>query len=162
MLQYEDTQLSFNLLALCQDPLAMHSKAISSSLASLQHLRNTLHAQATVHALDAVDGSFPDIEQCPNLSEFQLCQSDIEQAEVPQALKQKIERTDLSIEEAQELYQNLVIESKSAMGEYRAELISMAEDEQRVKGRKKDYGPALHKWVTKLAEKGVLEDLLTS
>ena len=54
----------------------------------------------------------------------------------------------------------LIIEAKATMGEYKSELMAMADEDQRVKGRKRDFGPMIHTWVTKLADKGLLEDII--
>ncbi|KAH8706793.1 hypothetical protein BGZ61DRAFT_350599 [Ilyonectria robusta] len=162
MLQYEESQLSFNLLALCQSPLAAHSQAIARAVASLRHLHAQLQACSAFTELVAAEPSPLDIDDESRLSEFNLSKLAIIEAEVPEGIREKCARTDLETSDAYALHQELVIEVKAAMGEYRAELVAIADDEQRVKGRKKDYGPALHKWVKKLAEKGVLEDAIKS
>lgn len=162
MLQYEESQLSFNLLALCQSPLAAHSQAIARAVASLRHLHAQLQACSAFTELVAAEPSPLDIDDESRLSEFNLSKPAIIETEVPEGIREKCARTDLEASDAYALHQKLVIEVKASMGEYRAELMAIADDEQRVKGRKKDYGPALHKWVKKLAEKGVLEDAIKS
>lgn len=156
MLQYEDSQLSFNLLALCQSPLAVHSHRIAKNLASLRFLRESLQSK---FAFEPCSTWTDETKTLSFLSEFQLTDLDVENAAIPQDFQERVPKVD-SNEEAHELYNSIMTDTKATIGEYRAELVSMAEDEQRVKGRRKDYGPALHKWVTKLAEKGVLEDLI--
>jgi ubiquitin carboxyl-terminal hydrolase L5 len=159
MLQYEESQLSFNLLALCQSPLAAHSHIIARTAASLQFLyTNTELPEFEM----LVRGEKPplDIDDESQLSEFNITKSDITSAQIPNSLQDKLKRPSFDTQTAYELYQELVIEVKAAMGEFRAEMTAISDDEQRVKGRKKDYGPALHKWMTKLAQKGVLEDVI--
>ncbi|KAH6891010.1 hypothetical protein B0T10DRAFT_458417 [Thelonectria olida] len=160
MLQYEESQLSFNLLALCQSPLATHSHAIAQAVASLNHLHSHMKEYTDFNSLVAAEPKPLDLDDESQLSEFNLKRADIENAEIPQSIRDKTSGPTLETSEAYALHQDLVIEVKASMGEYRAELMGIADDEQRVKGRKKDYGPALHKWVTKLAEKGVLEDMI--
>jgi ubiquitin carboxyl-terminal hydrolase L5 len=160
MLQYEESQLSFNLLALCQSPLATHSRAIAQAVASLSHLHSQMKECTDFSSLVAAEPKPLDMDDESQLSEFNLKRADIENAEIPQTIREKTSGPTLTTSEAYALHQELVIEVKASMGEYRAELMGIADDEQRVKGRKKDYGPALHKWVTKLAEKGVLEDMI--
>lgn len=159
MLQYEESQLSFNLLALCQSPLAAHSHTIAQAMASL----NFLHTKVTCPTFTELVSSESkplDIDNETQLSEFNLKRSDIDNASIPDTLQDRISQPEFDSSKAYDLHQKLVIEVKAAMGEYRAELMAIADDEQRVKGRKRSYGPALHKWVTKLAEKGVLEDII--
>ncbi|KAF7542823.1 hypothetical protein G7Z17_g11248 [Cylindrodendrum hubeiense] len=160
MLQYEESQLSFNLLALCQSPLAAHSQAIGCTIASLRYLHAQMQTSPTFTELIAADPQPLDIDDESQISEFNLSRTSIIEAKVPETIRDKCSQTGLETSAAYTLHQELVIETKAAMGEYRAELMAIADDEQRVKGRKKDYGPALHKWVKKLAEKGVLEDAI--
>lgn len=158
-MQYEESQLSFNLLALCQSPLAQHSGSVAQRLAALQHLQEWSRLRPELSEFIPPNPFTQDPGSVPLLSEFQLSPEDVEKAEIPEAVREAVSRLSTA-KEAQELYAQFSIDIKATMGEFRAELLAMAEDEQRVKGRKKDYGPALHRWVTKLAEKGVLEDLI--
>lgn len=110
---------------------------------------------------DLIKGQLPVLENPADLSEFNLLPSDIENATFPKEVKAEILRAAASnIDEAYDLYQRLAVDLKVAIGEHRAEMISLSVDEQRVKDRKKDFGQALHRWVQKLAEKGVLEELI--
>lgn len=159
MLQYEENQLSFNLLALCQSPLAAHSQTIARTVASLHYLYTNVKLPE-FETLVRGEKLPLDINDQSQLSEFSLTKSDITNAQIPTSLQDKLKRPDFDTQSAYELYQELVIDVKAAIGEYRAEITTISDDEQRVKGRKKDYGPALHMWMTKLAEKGVLEDVI--
>ncbi|OBS22162.1 hypothetical protein FPOA_08498 [Fusarium poae] len=159
MLQYEESQLSFNLLALCQSPLAAHSQTIARAAASLQFLcTNT--GLPEFEMLVRGEKLPLDIDDESQLSEFNITKSDITSAQIPSALHYKLKRPGFDTQSAYELYHELVIDVKAAVGEFRAEMAAISDDEQRVKGRKKDYGPVLHKWMTKLAQRGVLEDVI--
>lgn len=159
MLQYEESQLSFNLLALCRSPLAAHSQAIAQAMASLTFLHSKMTCP-TFTELVSSETKPLDIDNDAQLSEFMLKRVDIDNAPIPDAVQDRISQPEFDPTKAYNLHQELVVEVKATMGEYRAELMAAADDEQRVKGRKRSYGPALHKWVTKLAEKGVLEDII--
>lgn len=100
------------------------------------------------------------IEDDTELALYGLNKSAIDSAPIPESLRAKITHVDSNVGAVHELHEQLIIEIKASMGEYRAEIMAIAEDEQRVNGRKKDYGPALHKWISKLAEKGVLEEMI--
>lgn len=160
-MQYEDNQLSFNLLALCKGPLALHSANIAKGIAALRHLHDHVQTWPDLSHFRPKDNFAGEATTPGFLSEFQLTLEDVQGTKPPPDLTTMVS-TVSTVEEAQTVYDSLKVNIKATMGEYRAELISMAEDEQRVKGRKKDYGPALHKWVTKLAEKGLLEDMIKS
>jgi ubiquitin carboxyl-terminal hydrolase L5 len=109
-----------------------------------------------------IDGEKPvlDLKDQRQLSEFNLCHSDIENALLPGSTHIKISQAALNIDAAYDLHQQFVVDIKVAIGEFRAEMMALAEDEQRVKDRKKDYGQALHRWVQKLAEKGILQEAI--
>lgn len=109
---------------------------------------------------DLINGQQPILENPADLSEFNLLPSDIENATLPKGIRSEISSAATNLDEAHDLYQRLVVDLKVAIGEHRAEMISLSVDEQRVKDRKKDYGQALHRWVQKLAEKGVLEEII--
>ncbi|KAF5605163.1 ubiquitin carboxyl-terminal hydrolase isozyme L5 [Fusarium pseudocircinatum] len=160
MLQYEESQLSFNLLALCQSPLTAHSQTIAQAAASLRYLHENTESLPTFKDLISAEAAPLDIEDDSRLSDFNLAKADIMNAHVPNTLQEKLKRPSFDTQSAYELHQELVVDVKAAMGEYRSELMAISDNEQRVKGRKKDYGPALHKWIQKLAEKGVLEEVI--
>ncbi|KAJ4862186.1 ubiquitin carboxyl-terminal hydrolase, family 1 domain-containing protein [Trichoderma breve] len=158
ILQYEESQIAFNLLALCQRPAALHSRSIAQVAATIRFLKDQMKDNSEF--ADLINGQLPVLENPADLSEFNLLPSDIENATFPNAIKAEISRVASNIDEAYDLYQRLVVDLKVAIGEHRAEMISLSVDEQRVKDRKKDFGQALHRWVQKLAEKGVLEELI--
>lgn len=159
MLENEESQLTFNLLALCRSPLVSVSQNIAKSLAALQFLHSKMgtdpafsEAAAELSEIKATDATF--------CSEFRLHPSDIEESKASDDFKTKVSKSGFSVKCAKEEHKTLMVEVKAAMGEYRAELMSMADSEARVKARKMDYGPAIHCWVKQLADKGVLEDLV--
>lgn len=163
MLQYEETQLSFNLLALCQSPLIKYRAEIARAISAVRHLHRRMSGSTAFKATIAPEEPplCPEVDSTVGLPEFSLHTSDIEEAQIPEHLEEILSRSDLGVDEAVPLHAELVVEAKVAIGEYRAELMSMADDDRRVQGRKRDFGPALHKWITKLAEKGVLESIVS-
>jgi ubiquitin carboxyl-terminal hydrolase L5 len=153
--------LSFNLLALCQSPLAAHSQAIARGIASLRYLFGFASDQPTLSDLfNEEDMTL--VSNTSRLSEFKIAEDDIGRIGVDDAIKERVAQLDGGREAADALRQELIVDVKATMGEYRAELIAIEDDEQRVEGRRKDYAPALHKWVTTLAEKGVLEEVINA
>lgn len=162
MCQYEESQLAFNLLALCQSPLTSHSRKIAEAIASLRELKLVAELKEGVgDGWKPVDCIISAADNPEYLAEFKLTTEDVLRAAIPAWVRDQVSQVD-STEKAAELHKDLEVEAKATIGEYRAELTEMARDEERVEGRRKDYGPALHKWLSKLAEKGVLEDLVSS
>lgn len=111
-----------------------------------------------------IDGQKPvlDLTNQSQLSEFSLRKSDIEDTALAESTQNRISQASKNVDDAYDLRQQFVVDTKVAIGEHRAEMISSAEDQQRVKDRKKDYGQALHRWVQKLAEKGILQEAIES
>lgn len=99
-------------------------------------------------------------ETAEALTDFKISSTDINNAEFTQYVQEKLTGGPLSVEDAFELHKDLIVDAKATGGEYRSELVAKADDQSRVQGRKRDFGMALHKWVTKLAEKNVLEDMI--
>ncbi|KOS18083.1 Ubiquitin carboxyl-terminal hydrolase isozyme L5 [Escovopsis weberi] len=172
IIKYQGSELSFNLLALCQSPLAMHARAIAQALAALRRLEQQI-AQRPDLADPADPSTDPSDEQESRrethsflsrsldeqqLAEFNLSGADVDSAPIPDCVPPEISHLERSA--VLGLRERLVVDAKSAMGEFRAERMSMEDDELRVKGRRKDYGRSLHRWVRKLAEKNVLEEVI--
>lgn len=160
MLQYEDSQLSFNLLAVCRGPLLQYSRTIASMVAALGFIQSQMADSALFRELISAEEVVLDTTDQTQLDEFSLLQSDIQNAELPPQLRHAACRSQWEVQDAYDMYQKYRIEARASMGEFRAEVIAMEEDQRRVKGRRRDYGSALHCWVRKLAEKGVLEDII--
>ncbi|EGX96601.1 ubiquitin carboxyl-terminal hydrolase [Cordyceps militaris CM01] len=162
MLQYEESQLSFNLLSLCQSPIQEYRKSVLSALTAVQ----VLDAQMKTHHGDVYTTliSNSDMQLDPNdiplLAEYDLKPEDVPAELPPGPLEPRLREGNLSANDAAGLRRELVMEVRAAMGEYRGEAMVAMVDEERVTARKKDYGSVLHKWITKLAEKGVLEDII--
>ncbi|KID62405.1 ubiquitin carboxyl-terminal hydrolase, partial [Metarhizium hybridum] len=160
MLQNEDSQLSFNLLAVCRGPLLQHSRTIATMLAALDYIRSRMTDSEAFSEFISGEEPVLDMDDQAQLAEFNLTHSDIQNAEIPPQLLAAATRSDWETPDVYQLYQRFCAEARAAMREFRAELIVMDEDERRVTGRRRDYGSALHSWVQKLAEKGVLEDII--
>ncbi|KAL6898791.1 hypothetical protein GGI43DRAFT_406980 [Trichoderma evansii] len=162
ILQYEESQISFNLLALCGSPLALHAGSIAQTVACIRQLDEQM--KHSVEYAKLIDGEKPviDLTDRSQLSEFNLRKSDIEDVALPESTQGKISQAAKNTDDAYNLRQQFIVDTKVAIGEYRAEMIALTEDEQRVKDRKKDYGQALHRWVQKLADKGILQKAIES
>ncbi|KAK2612110.1 hypothetical protein QQS21_001840 [Conoideocrella luteorostrata] len=160
MLQYEGSQLSFNLLAVCRSTLPHLSQTITIMLAAIRLIQTRMKGDTVFNDIVCADEQLLDVHNQTQLAEFHIHLSEVESAEVPMELKSALSRLHWPVEEAYEMYQRFRAKLKAAMDEFRFELMFTEEDERRVRGRKRDYGGALHCWVKKLAEKGVLADII--
>lgn len=159
MLQYEGSQ-SFNLLALCPTGSTTQARQIAEAACSLQFVRETMLSHADWANLISHEPSPLDLKDPAQLLEYDLVPSDLDQIEVPEGLRHKMRDPDLRLEDVYELHQQTIIKIKTAMAEYHNRSMAIAEAKQRVMSRKKDYGSALHMWIARLAEKGLLEEVL--
>mgnify|MGYP005988936567 CR=1 FL=1 len=160
MLQYHEDQIVFNLLALCKSPLSTFADTITDSLASIASLDEVApfkDADFVGMVLEEDKMALTETE----LAEFGLTQAQVNQHVISEEREFEIETRTASAASAFQFRTELVNGARAAMGEYRAEVISSEDDVRRVENRKQDYGLAIHTWVSKLAEKGVLEDLIT-
>lgn len=162
MLQYEESQLSFNLVSICQSPLREYRRSVQRALATLHYFDE--HIIPKHSAADAKIASVHKDDYNPSnavvLSEFGLSPEDAgDKSLAYESVKEAAQNEKLGPDEVVAMRRDLVVELRASMGEYRSEVSAANVDEERVTARKKDYGSALHKWVTKLAEKGVLEEM---
>ncbi|PNY24403.1 Ubiquitin carboxyl-terminal hydrolase isozyme L5 [Tolypocladium capitatum] len=160
MRQYQENENGFSLLALCRSPLVAERNAIALAVAEMLHLRSEKQHDAQLVDMVSADEPVIDIESSAELREFGLEKSDIINAHVPGSHEARISEPDFGAEKAYARYAELVTEARRAMGTYRQAIIDVADEEKRVTARTKDYTPALHCWMKKLAEKGVLEDVI--
>ncbi|KAM3508192.1 hypothetical protein MY10362_001325 [Beauveria mimosiformis] len=162
MLQYEESQLSFNLLSLCQSPIRKYRKSVLSAVTAVHFLDTQMKMQHgdAYTTLILNNGMQLNTRDTTLLANYNITLDDITGEPVPSLLASRVSEGSLSASEAASLRYDLVMEARAAMGEYRGEASAAMEDEERVTARKKDYGSALHKWISKLAEKDVLEDII--
>ncbi|KAJ6440904.1 Ubiquitin carboxyl-terminal hydrolase isozyme L5 [Purpureocillium lavendulum] len=158
--QYGASQNAFNLLAICRSPDTGIRTTIASTLAEIRRLRTAMKDDETFMNLVASEDRENGFDDELDVSEFGLHKLDVVNATRPTSAKDEMSQTGLDSDKAGKRYQELMATLVGAMNSYRQEVCSRADEEKLVAGRSKDYTPALHRWVTKLAEKGVLEDII--
>jgi len=149
MQQYENEQLSFSLLSICRSPLARIRTALTDGTPGLRALE--LNLQRSSLALPRDDNA------------GELARDGLEQDGIPDRVRSIISQNfapDFDGGVARELYNKLEGEGPEEEAACLSELASLAEDKQKVIGRKKDYTPAIHLWLKILAKHGVLQRLI--
>ncbi|OAR00631.1 hypothetical protein LLEC1_02006 [Akanthomyces lecanii] len=162
MLQYEESQLSFNLLSLCQSTFRGYRNSVRAALSAVHFLdarMKTQHGDAYSKLVSDDDNEL-DTDDALLLAEYSLKPEDVFEKFAADSLKSRVSEGNLSASDGASLRHEFVIKARAAMGEYRDEAMVAVLDEERVTARKKDYGSVLHKWISKLAEKGSLEDIV--
>jgi ubiquitin carboxyl-terminal hydrolase L5 len=159
ILQYEQDQLSFNLLGVCKCPLVQLSQDLARSIHKLERLTAHMKTSDSLRDIIMDDPTAIKSAQDPRVATYNIASSPTTGVSDEQ-LDRKLANPSFGAIQALDLQQMLLSEQERLIHEYESELASNAEDEQRVKGRRKDHTPAIHAWVKKLAEHGVLEDLM--
>ncbi|QPG93811.1 hypothetical protein C2857_002774 [Epichloe festucae Fl1] len=160
MLQYEGSQLSFNLLAVCRSSSSQLSQVIATMIAALRTIQSRMKSDTGFTDITSADEPLLNMHDEAQLAEFNLCKEDIENAKLPARLESALFCPEWQNDDTYDMYQSFRVQLRSAIDEFRVESFSAEEEDRRVKNRKRDYGGALHCWTKKLAEKGVLEDII--
>lgn len=158
MRQYEDDQIQFSLLAVCQSPLVALRKDLSDNICAISAVEQKLHVVQ------------PDWRQfVPNdethkatkhlRTAYGITKEIIDAASIPTTIETGL----INAKEAApllELRRQLYSSQKGLEASLRNEAISVAEDDERAATRQHDYTPLVNAWVAALARKGVLKKLV--
>lgn len=153
-MRYETERLSFSLLALCGDNLAPVRQKLAANVRSLADLEanSSNHDNNTPDSKPktAMDDIITDATDT-RLSRYQLDAEDIRQAasSEPQEPKKASDWETLAAEQRR-IIADYTSESQMGMG---------GQEPAAILGRTRDYTGAIHEWVKKLAERGVLRRL---
>jgi len=162
MLTYEkvDDNCAFNLLAVCHSPFESLRTELAVNIRKLLMLDQNQAARSSEWVtLTGKDRSWLDDSDGDALRRYKLEKEDLYNASLPPAFVNKVSRPSFEASDAIDLLQELEDEQKRICSEYGAELITWEDDATRVDGRKNDYTAAVHYWVKKLAEKGILKEI---
>ncbi|KAJ9134764.1 Ubiquitin carboxyl-terminal hydrolase [Pleurostoma richardsiae] len=167
MLQYEEDNLSFNLLALCRSPLEAVRQELARNIQRLRVLWDGFWARHREHATnvvldpdDTLGKKWIHGDDEGELASLGIQKNDILKVQLEESFQTRIRAPDFDLTSALELQQNLEKEQERIVAECFDEIKTIEEDEARFRGRKKDYTPAIHEWIKTLAEHGILQDLV--
>ncbi|KAI1411544.1 cysteine proteinase [Hypoxylon sp. FL1857] len=146
---------SYSLLAICQSPLYTLAEELATSLACSRALHELYSGNPTWTVPDPFK-TFSD----ERLAQRNLAPAGIAALQLPVSFVDKTSQPDFGVAEALTLARDLGIEQESLDAQYVAELATVDEAVEMVRGRQRDYTPAIHQWVRALAEKGVLRELI--
>ncbi|KAJ4291545.1 hypothetical protein N0V88_006142 [Collariella sp. IMI 366227] len=169
MMRYETDQLSFSLLALCNDRLAEIRQQLATNIQILSDFATKHHytAQDPIHA--STD---------PRLFTYHLTTSDIQSISPddlkayapslypsphPSPSRPPTEGPHETAAHTTRVWENLAAEQSRLRTEYASEQRmgygGGSQEPLKLVGRTKDYSAAIHEWVKRLAEHGVLREL---
>jgi len=163
MAEYEEGQIEFGLLALCQDPLASHRVKLSENIKGIVavHTRlDTLNPDWKIFVDEGTDG---EISGSSTLSGpdtvFGITDAALEGARIPSSVTERTlaDCPAKLMTLRQELIKEQVLLKASILREEHSE----RDDERRANDCRHDYGPMIYAWLNMLAEKdGLLKELI--
>ncbi|KAK3348091.1 hypothetical protein B0H65DRAFT_422582 [Neurospora tetraspora] len=173
MMEYEAGQLAFSLLALCGDRRAALRRQLAVNIHCTKLLDDAFGRESAWFEEDNESPSFKDhisnFNDMSKLDEFQLSADEaqliIESSADAHQLQDKIQAGGMEMAEALLFRTELRQKQEQIRAEYYTEVASGPEGDEdgdsqdEDPGRRKDHTPAIHEWVTKLAERGVLREL---
>lgn len=146
---------SYSLLAVCRSPLYALAEELATSLAC----SHALHELFSGNTSWTVPDPFKTFSE-ERLDQLTLSPERIMSLQLPASFVAKMSQPDFGATEALSLAWELRMEQDSLEAQYVAELGAVEEAVEMIRGRQRDYTPAIHQWVRALAEKGVLRELL--
>lgn len=160
MEQYGANQIAFNLLAICQTPVAEARTSLESAFAEMKYLATQMNDDGAfltrASKVDEKHGFATGID----VSEFELSDPDVDHTTLSAARKAQLCPPGVDVDTALKTYDDLVGALSSAMFTYRQECSDRVEEMKVVEERTRDYSLGVNLWLTKLAEKGLLEELV--
>jgi len=160
MAQQDNEYLSFNLLAACQSPLVTISRNLATSLATFKALDDVVRGNESWDNVrrSPWEEKFTDEYLLPR---FGLTRSHILSEFAPRSsFESQVSDASFNLAAAQRLADELRAEQDALDARYAAEVATVDEAVEMIRGRQRDYTPAVHEWVRILAEKGVLRELI--
>lgn len=162
MQQYEGDQIHFSLISLCKSPLLSIPASLATNIATLSCISQRLDS------LKPDWKSFVPINDVESLlvgpdSNYGLTQELLDEArqELGEKVFKGLEGDEQAVvAELCNRYAELAEEQGRLKTTYVDQSAESARDQERAAGRRHDYSPLIHRWVTLLAEKGVLGDLV--
>ncbi|KAK0724800.1 hypothetical protein B0H67DRAFT_446082, partial [Lasiosphaeris hirsuta] len=163
MMQYETEQLSFNLLALCGDHLASIRRDLAINIRCIEELDSRWRNSPDWLDMKTGESSLVGSMENGQLKEYQLEPEDVKMLSngTPELLDfhTTVCTPSVQVESALEHRQGLCQDQAHIRTAYAAELALEDQKTANAPGRKKDHTPAIHEWVRRLVDHGVLSQL---
>ena len=161
MLQYETEQVSFNLLALCRDPLGTVRRSLAQTIHCLSIVQEASLGHELPTSMEPQIATGGEQISADQLALYGLSASDIQDASSPRSeeLCHRLKDGNLTEGALARIKQELVVEQESLAAEYTAQQTVNEDVQEAAQGRKHDYTRSVHEWIKKLVDHGILQDL---
>ena len=163
MADYEDDQIEFSILSLGKDPIIDLIADLAQNVKSLQTLKEWLDASTSpseeANGIDSKASPLDGTIYGPDGS-FDLKQDDIDKAEIPS--DKMAGYTTCSVDQLLSYQDELSTAQETLRREVKQEKQLHDDDETKAMARKHDYASAVHRWISMLARKGKIEELINA
>jgi ubiquitin carboxyl-terminal hydrolase L5 len=165
MMQYEDEQLQFTLLALCKSPISSLRSQLAANVLDIALVRkhlNEVNPQWELYVASeelAKDKLVYGEDAALGLTTAELHNAPVS-AEAHSAIQACL-RKDKSCEKLLDLWKGLAKSQIQLKSQYMEEKTSVQQEEDEAATRRHDYTPLVNNWLAALADNGVLEQLIT-
>ena len=160
ILQHAESQVAFNLLALCKDPRQSSKQNVIRSIADLQHVRRCMAPHPEFEALVSGEELPLNPTSHEEMAEYGLTSCNFETASISNVVRARLSSPDLKIGDAYDLYQELMSKVKEDMAALKMELKAGPDCEKGSGASKAPWSPAIHRWMMALAEKDALMSMI--
>lgn len=157
MLQYEASEIQFNLMSVVHDSLSSRRVALIENIKGIQTIDKQLKALCEGwQELDGAETSMDTITSASN--ELDIEAKDVDAAKILASTASCIEQHD-GLPELLKLRQDIISQQAPLRGSVRESLAASKQDDEKARHRRHDYGAFVRKWAEALADNEMLNAL---
>ena len=158
--QYEDGDIEYNLLSLCQSPMKEIQESIIENAHLISDVENSIAAlipdwKLFVQSQSGLPMTMDEIEGL-----FDISADRAKNANASESARQRFEAVSSDPEKLLNMYKDLISEQKAFRSEYMQEVASIAQEDELAATRKQDHTPLVYMAIKALTEAGALKDIV--
>jgi len=150
--------LQFNLLSLCRSPLSSITESLAQNMHSIASVEEKLSASLPDWK-QFIEGSESRLES-QSLEAFGLSRDLMDKSAIPESALQLLNEASTDSGQLISLYQEWTHQGRKLQSLYVKEVDSVANKNEQAVRRKHDYTPLIYNAIKKLAEEGVLKEII--
>jgi len=156
--QHADGDVNYNLLSLCRSPLCIIPEKLAENIKNVKAVEEVLSTQSPDWKLFLNANETITLDLEPNVS-FGLTQDIIDKSSISEGA-QKLNLECLSPPDLLNLRRQWIKDQTNQQIEFMEEAALIGQQDEQAERRKHDYTPVIYDSVKKLAEAGVLKDIV--
>ncbi|KAK5105820.1 hypothetical protein LTR62_002123 [Meristemomyces frigidus] len=160
MLQYAESEIQFNCMAVVQNPFENDKAVLAGNLRNLQEVDEKLHGTCE-EWWELEGGETPSNVLTASALQFDIPAEDVESATPDPQFGAKLEAAN-DVLALLKLRQEILAQQAGMRASVRDSLASIKADEEKARHRRHDYGSFVRKWLVALARQEVLGELANS